>query len=182
MTDKQTEKHILTLFNNPLTKEKGFNLLINTYKEPIYFQIRRMLSNHQDTDDVLQEVFVKCWRNLHQFKENAKLATWLYKIAYNESLMWLRKNNKHQNLALESVGENKAPQTTIFSKNANEISMLLEKAIRTLPEKQKYIFQLKYFEDLSYKEIQEITGGSIGGLKASYHHAVKKIKINLGWH
>ena len=103
----------------------------------------------------------------------------MYKIAYNESLQWIRKNKKHIQADIESISNQNTPQTNIFSKDADEITLILEKALLQLPQKQRLVFQYKYFEDLGYKEIQEITGGSIGGLKASYHHAVQKIKAYL---
>jgi RNA polymerase sigma-70 factor (ECF subfamily) len=176
MVKKELEEQILSLFNNPSSKIEGFNLLVSTFKEPIYFQIRRILISHENTDDVLQEVFIKSWTKLHTFKKEAKLSTWLYRIAYNESLLWIRKHKKEHELEFESISSLNEPHTNIFSKDANQISVLLEKAIIKLPNKQKMVFQLKYFEDFSYKEIQKITGGSIGGLKATYFHAVKKIK------
>ena len=179
MIDKKLEEKILNLFNNPSTKIEGYNLLVETYKQTIYFQIRRILITHESTDDVLQEVFIKIWNNLHKFKSKALLSSWIYRIAYNESLMWIRKNKKKHEFEVETLHPSSEPKTNIFSKNADQISVLLEKAIIRLPNKQKMVFQLKYFEDLNYKEIQEITGGSIGGLKATYHHAVKKIKLFL---
>ena len=179
MVSKELEQQILSLFNNPSTKNKGFNILIDTYKQPLYFHIRRILISHENTDDVLQEVFIKCWNKLNTFNQQSKLSTWLYKIAYNESLQWIRKNKKHIQADIDSISNQNTPQTNIFSKDADEITLILEKALLQLPQKQRLVFQYKYFEDLGYKEIQEITGGSIGGLKASYHHAVQKIKAYL---
>ena len=179
MDKKILDQQILTLFNSPFTKNKGFNLLVDSYKQPLYFQIRRILISHESTNDVLQEVFIKCWNKLDSFNQQSKLSTWLYRIAYNESLQWIRKNDKHNSYSLDEINQNHTPSTSIFAKNACEISLILEKAVLSLPEKQRIVFQYKYFENLEYKEIQEITGGSIGGLKASYHHAVAKVKKYL---
>ena len=182
MHDKEVEEEILSLFNNEKTKKEGFTLLVNHFKKSIYFQIRRIVISHENTDDVVQEVFIKCWNKLNTFNGKSKLSTWIYRVAYNEAIQWIRKNKKEHHLNIYEIGTIKHPSNNIFHKDADEISLLLEKAILQLPEKQKMVFQLKYFEDLSYKEIQIITGGSIGGLKANYHHAVTKIKAFLALH
>tara|TARA_B100000780_G_C20997295_1_gene398954 strand:- start:101 stop:649 length:549 start_codon:yes stop_codon:yes gene_type:complete len=179
MHDKELEEQILFLFNNEKTKKEGFTLLVNHFKKPVYFQIRRIIISHENSDDIVQEVFIKCWNKLNSFKGKSKLSTWIYKVAYNESIQWIRKNKKENNLDISDLSLSQQPTNNIFHKDADEISLLLEKAITQLPEKQKMVFQLKYFEDLSYKEIQIITGGSIGGLKANYHHAATKIKAFL---
>ena len=176
MHDKEIEEEILSLFNDEKTKKKGFTLLVNHFKKSIYFQIRRIVISHENTDDVVQEVFIKCWNKLNTFNGKSKLSTWIYKVAYNEAIQWIRKNRKEYQLNISEIQTNNLPTTNIFHKDADEINILLEKAILQLPEKQKMVFQLKYFDDLTYKEIQLITGGSIGGLKANYHHAVTKIE------
>lgn len=176
MHDKEIEEEILSLFNDEKTKKKGFTLLVNHFKKSIYFQIRRIVISHENTDDVVQEVFIKCWNKLNTFNGKSKLSTWIYRVAYNESIQWIRKNRKEYQLNISEIQTNNLPTTNIFHKDADEINILLEKAILQLPEKQKMVFQLKYFDDLTYKEIQLITGGSIGGLKANYHHAVTKIE------
>ena len=176
MHDKEIEEEILSLFNDEKTKKKGFTLLVNHFKKSIYFQIRRIVISHENTDDLVQEVFIKCWNKLNTFNGKSKLSTWIYKVAYNEAIQWIKKNRKEYHLNISEIQTNNLPTTNIFHKDADEINILLEKAILQLPEKQKMVFQLKYFEDLTYKEIQLITGGSIGGLKANYHHAVTKIE------
>ena len=176
MHDKELEEKILSLFNNEKTKKEGFTLLVNHFKKSIYFQIRRIVFTHENTDDVVQEVFIKCWNKLNTFNGKSKLSTWIYRVTYNEAIQWIRKNRKEYHLNISEIQTDNQPTTNIFHKDADEISILLEKAILQLPEKQKMVFQLKYFEDLSYKEIQIIIGGSIGGLKANYHHAVTKIE------
>lgn len=179
MHDKEEEEKILNLFKNDKTKNEGFNLLVNHFKEPVYLQIRRIVVSHDNTDDVLQEVFIKCWNKLNTFNGKSKLSTWIYRVAYNEAIQWIRKNKKEYHLDITEIRSIDQPSNNIFHKDADEISFLLEKSIYQLPEKQRMVFQLKYFEDLSYKEIQKITGISIGGLKANYHHAVSKIKLFL---
>jgi RNA polymerase sigma-70 factor (ECF subfamily) len=176
MHDKELEEKILSLFNDEKTKREGFTLLVNHFKKSIYFQIRRIVITHENTDDVVQEVFIKCWNKLNTFNGKSKLSTWIYRVTYNEAIQWIRKNRKEYHLNISEIQTDNQLTTNIFHKDADEISILLEKAILQLPEKQKIVFQLKYFEDLSYKEIQTITGGSIGGLKANYHHAVTKIE------
>ena len=176
MHDKEIEEKILSLFNDEKTKKEGFTLLVNHFKKSIYFQIRRIVFTHENTDDVVQEVFIKCWNKLNTFNGKSKLSTWIYRVTYNEAIQWIRKSRKEYHLNISEIQTDNQPTTNIFHKNADEISILLEKAILQLPEKQKMVFQLKYFEDLSYKEIQIIIGGSIGGLKANYHHAVTKIE------
>jgi RNA polymerase sigma-70 factor (ECF subfamily) len=176
MHDKELEEKILSLFNDEKTKREGFTLLVNHFKKSIYFQIRRIVITHENTDDVVQEVFIKCWNKLNTFNGKSKLSTWIYRVTYNEAIQWIRKNRKEYHLNISEIQTDNQPTTNIFHKDADEISILLEKAILQLPEKQKMVFQFKYFEDLSYKEIQIITGGSIGGLKANYHHAVTKIE------
>lgn len=176
MHDKELEEKILSLFNDEKTKKEGFTLLVNHFKKSIYFQIRRIVITHENTDDVVQEVFIKCWNKLNTFNGKSKLSTWIYRVTYNEAIQWIRKNRKEYHLNISEIQTDNQPTTNIFHKDADEISILLEKAILQLPEKQKMVFQLKYFEDLSYKEIQIIIGGSIGGLKANYHHAVTKIE------
>tara|TARA_Y100000385_G_scaffold280303_1_gene331239 strand:+ start:1012 stop:1560 length:549 start_codon:yes stop_codon:yes gene_type:complete len=179
MHDKEIEEKILNLFKNDKTKNEGFNLLVNHFKEPVYLQIRRIVVSHDNTDDVLQEVFIKCWNKLNTFNGKSKLSTWIYRVAYNEAIQWIRKNKKEYHLDITEIRSIDQPSNNIFHKDADEISLLLEKSIYQLPEKQRMVFQLKYFDDLSYKEIQKITNGSIGGLKANYHHAVTKIRALL---
>ena len=179
MHDKEIEEKILNLFKNDKTKNEGFNLLVNHFKEPVYLQIRRIVVSHDNTDDVLQEVFIKCWNKLNTFNGKSKLSTWIYRVAYNEAIQWIRKNKKEYHLDITEIRSIDQPSNNIFHKDADEITLLLEKSIYQLPEKQRMVFQLKYFDDLSYKEIQKITNGSIGGLKANYHHAVTKIRALL---
>jgi len=153
--------------------ESAFNLIVKTYKRRIYWHIKSYVRSHQNTDDVLQNTFIKIWKGLPNYKGNASLYTWLYRIATNESLTFLKKENKTVELPINT--ENYTTQS-LNNLNHNEITKRLNKAIEQLPLKQKEVFNLKYFEDLKYEEIANLTGTSVGALKANYHLAVKKIE------
>jgi len=173
---KEIDKKILELFLNQSTRHEGFTLLVNTYKERLYWQIRRIVVNHDDADDVLQNVFIKCWRSLDSFRKDSLLYTWIYRIATNESISFLKKKRGAEKIELSEEAYRLQAGKAEFVMDANEIEIRLEKAILQLPEKQRIVFHLKYYEDLKYDEIAEITGTSVGALKASYFHAVHKIK------
>ena len=161
-------------------KEQAFNALVQEYKERLYWHIRRFTCSHEDADDLLQETFIKIWGALDSFKGASSLFTWVYKIATNEALNFLRKKKVRSILQLESL-ENvlwkKIDEDPYF--NGNEVQRQLHKAIQKLPEKQRLVFNLRYFDELSYNEISEILNTSPGSLKASYHHAYVKIKDEL---
>ncbi len=170
------EKELVKRLKKKSTQNEAFKELINLYKEPLYFHIRRMVGNHDDADDVLQNAFVKAWRFIGDFKEEAKLYTWLYRIASNEALGFLRAQKARPS------GDFKVENQTAVSTDGPDgdiISKKLEAALQKLPDKQRQVFDLKYFSELKYSEISEITGTSIGALKASYFHAVKKIEVFL---
>lgn len=168
---------ILTKIRNPDTKNYGFNLLVRKYQERIYWLVRKMVINHDDADDLVQEVFIKVWQKLDQFREDSKLYTWIYRIASNETLNFLRKKRNKYFLPIHDLqGELLHKLISSPHINADEVQMKLQQALLKLPNKQRMVFNLKYFEDLKYEEISEITGTSTGSLKASYHHAVKKIE------
>jgi RNA polymerase sigma-70 factor (ECF subfamily) len=150
------------MFGEESSKNFAFNLIIKKYQKKLYSIIRRMLINHDDTDDVLQNTFIKMWHHLDGFKEDAQLYTWLYRIATNESLTFLKKKRTRFFVPMVDV-EYKLTQN-------------LQKAILKLPEKQRLVFNMKYFEEMKYEDMSEILGTSVGALKASYHHAVKKIE------
>ncbi len=171
MSDKTTI-NVLD-YNKRKDYKKSFELIINTYNKQIYWHIRRIVITHDDANDVLQNTFIKVWKYIPKFKGDSKVYTWLYRIATNESLTFLAKKKKVQNVNTGLIGERTVSQVEV-SMNSNEIEKRLEEAIATLPEKQRAVFNLKYFEDLKYSEIAEITTTSIGALKASYHLAVKK--------
>jgi RNA polymerase sigma-70 factor (ECF subfamily) len=159
---------------------KAFEVLVNTYKERLYWHIRRIVLNHDDTDDVLQNTFVKVFRNIDGFKGDSKLYSWMYRIATNEALSFLKSKSQKLKLDNEQL-MNKVVEdlrADVYFEG-DEIQLKLQMAIATLPEKQKLIFNMKYFQEMKYEEISEILETSVGGLKASYHLASKKIEAFL---
>lgn len=162
------------------TQAKAFEILINTYKERLYWHIRRIVLDHDDADDVLQNTFIKVYRNIEGFKGDSKLFSWMYRIATNESLTFLKQKSRKLGVDSEALQTHmaKSLQADVHF-DGDEIQYKLQQAIATLPEKQKLVFNMKYFEELKYDEISEILETSVGGLKASYHLAVKKIESYL---
>ncbi len=162
------------------TQSKAFEMLINTYKERLYWHIRRIVLDHDDADDVLQNTFIKVFRSIDGFKGDSKLYSWMYRIATNESLTFIKQKSKKLGVNSEALQERMANnlQADVYFEG-DEIQYKLQQAIAKLPEKQKLVFNMKYFEELKYEEISEILETSVGGLKASYHHAVKKIESYL---
>ena len=159
--------------------KKAFEGIVDCFSERLYWHIRRMVHVHEDADDILQETFVKIWKNLEKFRGDSKLYTWLYRIATNEALSHLR---SRKNLYL--VGDNPAPDEYTFQSgdiyfDGEAASARLALAIAHLPEKQRVVFNLKYFEEMKYEEMSEVLETSVGALKASYHHAVNKVKDYL---
>jgi RNA polymerase sigma-70 factor (ECF subfamily) len=162
---------------NPQTQNQAFQKLLLYYQKPLYNHVRNIVISHDDTDDVLQNTFVKVFQNLKNFKGESKLFSWMYRIATNEALTFLKQKVKKTGISSLEL-QNKAIdnlQADVFF-DGNEIQIKLQKAIAMLPQKQQLVFKMKYFEDLKYEEISEIVGTSVGALKASYHHAVKKIE------
>lgn len=171
-----TDREIMDLYRKG-SKEEAFNHILKTYGERIYWHIRRFTCSHEDTDDLLQETFTKIWTALPSFREDARLFTWIYRIATNEALNFLRKKKVRALFSSGSLTEEMAKRIDsdpYFS--GNELQRILMKSIQKLPDKQKTVFTMRYFDGMSYEEIAEITGSSAGSLKASYHHAYKKIK------
>lgn len=157
--------------------ERGFRLLVVRYQERLYWQIRKMVDNHDDANDVLQNSLIKCYKGIGNFKKQSQLYTWLYRITTNETLTFLKKQKKRQAASIndEVLGlANKMQAESHF--DADNAQNLLRNAITRLPEKQSIVFQLRYFDEKSYQEIADLLGGTIGSLKASYHHAVRKIE------
>ncbi len=150
---------------------------MRVYAEPLYWQIRRMVENHDDASDVLQNTFLKAWQSIENFRGDAKLSTWLYKIALNESITFLARERKRLNLSLD---DEESHLVNLIEADewidGDELALKLRKAIATLPEKQRIVFNMKYFDEMKYERISEILGTSVGALKASYHLAVKKIE------
>lgn len=171
---------LIARLRDPKRCREAFGEVIRLYTEPLYRQIRRLVQDHDDANDLLQNTFIKAWNNLNNFRGDAKLSTWLYKIAVNESINFLNKERKAQTTTLPDGDEN-ADNFLIRNLQAdeyfdgNELQLELQKAIATLPEKQRLVFNMRYFDDMKYERISEILGTSVGALKANYHHAVKKI-------
>lgn len=173
---QEEEKFIQELLN-PKTQNQAFEILLNNFQKPLYNHIRNIVLNHDDTDDVLQNTFVKVFQNLNKFKGESKLFSWVYRIATNEALTFLNQKAKKSGISSETLQNqtiNNLKADIYF--DGNEIQIKLQKAIAQLPEKQQLVFKMKYFEELKYEEMSEILGTSVGALKASYHHAVKKIE------
>ncbi|NJN25506.1 MAG: sigma-70 family RNA polymerase sigma factor [Cyclobacteriaceae bacterium] len=171
------DKELLNKLRMPDTRNYGFNLLVRQYQQKVYWHIRKMVIDHDDADDLVQEVFVKVWKNLDSFREDASLFTWIYRIATNECLNFLRKKKNRFFIPIHDVAAELS--TKLDSSPAlagDEIQLKLQKAILKLPDKQRLVFNMKYFDELKYEEISEITDTSVGSLKASYHLAVKKIE------
>lgn len=172
------DKEILKLFNQGgVFANKAFSAIIEQYGDQTYWQIRRYTKNHEDTNDVLQNTLLKVFKGLPNFKEESAISTWIYSIARNETYTFLEKRNKKENREVDTP----FIEYTHFTKelegiSSSEIERILLKAIDRLPDKQAQVFQLKYFEDLKYEEISKMLNTSVGGLKASFHHAVQKIK------
>ncbi len=162
---------------DPKTVRQAFTEVINLFSEPLYWQIRRMVQNHDDANDLLQNTFIKAWSSIENFRGDAKLSTWLYKIAINESITFLARERKRANLSLDD--QEAALINTIEADkdiDGDSLALRLRQAVATLPEKQRLVFNMKYYDDMKYEAISEILGTTVGALKASYHLAVKKIE------
>lgn len=173
----QEEKEFIQKLLNPKTQNEAFQQLLLDYQKPLYNHIRNIVLSHDDADDVLQNTFIKVFQHLKNFKGESKLFSWMYRIATNEALTFLNQKAKINGISSETL-QNKTIDNLKADAffDGNEIQIKLQKAIAVLPEKQQLVFKMKYFEELKYEEISEILGTSVGALKASYHHAVKKIE------
>ena len=170
------EREVLELLQEESTQRKGFEMIVSQYSEQLYWQIRRMVLSHEDANDLLQNTFIKAWTNIDYFRAEAKLSTWLYRIALNECLTFLNKQRANM-VAIddpEAIGVQNLESDSYFS--GDRIQLLLQKALLSLPEKQRMVFNLKYYQEMKYEDMSDIFGTSVGALKASYHHAVKKIE------
>ena len=173
----QDEKDFIQELLNPKTQNIAFKKLLLDYQRPLYNHIRNIVLNHDDADDVLQNTFVKVFQYLKDFKGESKLFSWMYRIATNEAITFINqkaKRNGTTNEAMQTKIVDNLKADTYF--DGNEIEIKLQKAVALLPEKQRLVFKMKYYEELKYEELSEILGTSVGALKASYHHAVKKIE------
>ena len=171
------EKELISRLQDLNTRRKAFEEVVKAYGEPLYWQVRRMVLDHDDANDLLQNTFIKAWTNLDMFRGDARLSTWLYRIALNECLNFLNKQQAQKNLSIdneEASVANQLESDPYF--DGDETQQLFQEAIHTLPEKQRMVFQMKYFQEMKYEDISDIMGTTVGALKASYHHAVKKIE------
>ena len=160
--------------------EKAFNAIVDAYSERLYWHVRRFLSSHDDANDLMQEIFIKIWKGLGSFRGGSQIFTWIYRIATNEALNFLRKKGVKVDLDTEvadSIANSRIDDDPYF--NGDSLQRELHKAIKSLPYKQQLVFNLRYFDEMKYEDISQITGTSIGALKASYHHAYNKIKERL---
>jgi len=174
------DKDLLLKLRDPDTRNYGFNMLVRAYQQKVYWLVRKMVIDHDDADDLTQEIFIKIHKAIDSFRADSQLFTWIYRIATNECLTFLNKKKRRFFLPLEDVGkELSAKIDSAPYLSGDDIQKKLQKALLTLPDKQRLVFNMKYYEDLPYEEISAITHTSVGALKASYHHAVKKIENYL---
>jgi RNA polymerase sigma-70 factor (ECF subfamily) len=171
------DKELLALFRITETKESAFTSIVKKYQEKLYWHVRRMVVSHDDTDDILQNVFIKVWKALDKFREDSQLYTWLYRIATNECLNFIEQQKKRSAVSLSDI-ENGMSNKLKAEKNfdGNKIEWRLQLAMQQLPEKQRIVFNLRYYDEMPYQKMSTILETSEGALKASYHHAVKKIE------
>lgn len=174
MLDEQT---LVQQLKNKATQDIAFRELMSQYKKRLYWHIRKIVISHDDADDVLQNTFVKVYKNIHNFNENSKLYSWMYRIATNESITYINKKAKEKRI---DISDYQKEMTTTLQEDVyfdgSEIQLLLQKAIASLPQKQQLVFNMKYFDEMKYNDMSEILDTSVGALKASYFHAVKKIE------
>ncbi len=171
------EQQLVNDLKNSKKQSKAFEELVHLYKERLYWHIRKIVIHHEDADDVLQNTFIKVFKNIKNFKEESKLFSWMYRIATNEAITFLNKKAKKANVPIEEYQKElrtSLQEDELF--DGDTIQLLLQKAIAELPHKQQLVFNMKYFDEMKYDDISEILGTSVGALKASYHHAVKKIE------
>lgn len=168
---------LLAFFKDEDTREAAFTAIVKKYQQKLYWHIRRMVVEHEDSNDILQHVFIKMWRNLDEFRGDANLYTWLYRIATNETLTWLEKEKRRRMVSLDT-GEGLLTEKLEAQKgfDANRLEWKLQQAIQSLPEKQRIVFSLRYYDEMPYEEMARVLNTSEGALKASYHHAVKKVE------
>jgi len=175
-----SDDELIQMFHEPASQNKAFDLLVRKYQEQLYWVVRRMVMDHDDSNDIIQNVFIKVWNNLGTFREDSKLYTWLYRIAVNESLGFL--NSKRMRIFVplgdvENMLNQKLADDNFFK--GDEIQLMLQKAILSLPDKQRIVFNLRYYNEMPYEAMSEVLGTSVGALKASYHLAMKKVEKSL---
>lgn len=174
---QEAENRLIEKLHNADTQQAAFSELVKEFSEPLYWQIRKIVLSHDDANDVLQNTFIKIWTSIGSFRGDSKLSTWLYRIAINEAITFLNKQRSANNISMDDA------DTFLLSRlesdeyfDGDEAQLRLQKAILTLPEKQRIVFNMRYFDELKYEEMSDILETSVGALKASYHHAVKKIE------
>lgn len=175
-----TDEELLDMYDEAGHKDLAFHHIVKKYQESVYWHIRRLVISHDDANDITQEVFIKVWQSLPGFRRDASLYTWMYRIATNEALSFLKKKKKRYLLPLTDVS--KQLEETLEADawyQGNEMEKKLQKAILQLPEKQRVVFHLRYYEEMKYDDMAKILDTSVGALKASYHHAVKKIEKSV---
>ncbi|OWP63334.1 RNA polymerase subunit sigma [Hymenobacter amundsenii] len=174
------DQEILTKFRDPASRNVAFNQLVRKYQRKVYWHVRKMVINHDDADDLTQDVFIKVWNHLENFRQDASLYTWIYRIATNECLSLLKSKRRKFLLPLTDLtAELTANLEADESLAGDEIELKLQKAILRLPDKQRLVFNLRYYDEMPYEQMAEVTGTSVGALKASYHHAAKKIEAMI---
>ena len=180
MSVQVDDAEILRKFQDERTRNEAFNLLLKKYQQKLYWHIRRMVIDHDDADDLIQDTFVKVWKNLPGFRSDAQLYTWMYRIATNECITFLNKKKQKNNIPLDDVAYELVDTLADSSYfNGDQAQLKLQQAILTLPEKQRLVFNMKYYDNMKYEEMSEVLGTSVGALKASFHLAVKKIESFL---
>jgi len=180
MSVQVEDAEILNKFQDVKTRNEAFNLLLAKYQQKIYWHIRRMVIDHDDADDLVQDVFIKVWKNLEGFRSDAQLYTWMYRIATNECITFLNKKKQKNNISLDEISYELADTLASSSYfDGDKAQMKLQQAILTLPDKQRLVFNMKYYDDMKYEEMSDVLGTSVGALKASFHLAVKKIESFL---
>jgi RNA polymerase sigma-70 factor (ECF subfamily) len=180
MSVQVDDAEILRKFQDEKTRDEAFNLLLKKYQQKLYWHIRRMVVDHDDADDLIQDTFIKVWKNLPGFRSDAQLYTWMYRIATNECITFLNKKKQKNNIPLDDVAYELADTLADSSYfNGDQAQLKLQQAILTLPEKQRLVFNMKYYDDMKYEEMSDVLGTSVGALKASFHLAVKKIEAFL---
>ena len=174
--EKYDERKIMALLSNPVTRRQAFGMVVNQYGEQLYWQVRRIVLSHDDANDVMQNVFVKAWSNIETFRNDSKLSTWLYRIAVNESLDFMRRRKNAPTVSADDADTGVA-NALLADKyfDGDETEAQLQQAISRLPEVQRMVFNMRYYDEMKYSDMSKVLGTSVGALKASYHIAVKKI-------
>lgn len=177
---QNSDNQLLEMFHQSDNPDYAFNLIVRKYQEKVYWHVRRMVIDHEDANDLVQDIFIKVWKSLKGFRGESGLYTWLYRIATNETISFLNKKKRRYFLPwqdIENILGDKLESDSYF--NGDQVQKKLQKAILSLPDKQKLVFNMKYYDEMKYEEMSQILDTSVGALKASYHHAVKKIEDYL---